>query len=422
MLSGEYTSLAIDVIQWDRPDRVRKKITEESILEKMESLSRLGQIHPLVVNREYLGVSGETRWTAALRLGWTHIDIQWSDTLDPRELLAIEIEENVKRTALDWKDECDGLLRLHTLYQELHEDWDQEKTAEAIGMDSSTVSNKLAVARELVGGNARVASADRYSVARGITQRQTERRKADDLSQLKVTLDEDEDDAVSLPVLPESPIVNANFLEWITTYTGQPFNFLHCDLPYGINADKFNQGAADAYGGYEDTPEKYWTLVDTILENREKLLGSSGHCIFWFSMQHYAETLARLSKYWWVDAYPLIWHKSDNKGTLPDPQRGPRRIYEVAFLCSQGDRKIIQSVSNVHSAPTTRLGEHMSEKNVGMLMHFMRMIVDENTRMLDPTCGSGSALRAAKKLGAASVLGLEMNEEFAAAARRAWDQ
>jgi tRNA G10 N-methylase Trm11 len=32
--------------------------------------------------------------------------------------------------------------------------------------------------------------------------------------------------------------------------------------------------------------------------------------------------------------------------------------------------------------------------------------------MLDPTCGSGSSLRAAESMGAKSVLGLEVNDTF----------
>lgn len=47
------------------------------------------------------------------------------------------------------------------------------------------------------------------------------------------------------------------------------------------------------------------------------------------------------------------------------------------------------------------------------------MFVDNNTRMLDPTCGGGSALRVAESLGAEHVLGLEINDEYVANARRA---
>ena len=47
------------------------------------------------------------------------------------------------------------------------------------------------------------------------------------------------------------------------------------------------------------------------------------------------------------------------------------------------------------------------------------MFVDSNTRLLDPTCGGGSALRVAEALGAEHVLGLEINDEYVANARRA---
>jgi DNA modification methylase len=66
--------------------------------------------------------------------------------------------------------------------------------------------------------------------------------------------------------------------------------------------------------------------------------------------------------------------------------------------------------------------DHMSTKPEPMLRHFFRMFVDENTYMLDPTCGSGTALRAAEALDAAYVQGIEIDEEFAKRADlRLWE-
>jgi tRNA G10 N-methylase Trm11 len=59
----------------------------------------------------------------------------------------------------------------------------------------------------------------------------------------------------------------------------------------------------------------------------------------------------------------------------------------------------------------------MSEKSEAVLRYFFGMTVDQYTTMLDPTCGSGSALRAADSLGAKRVLGLEIDEEFVDRAR-----
>jgi predicted RNA methylase len=52
-----------------------------------------------------------------------------------------------------------------------------------------------------------------------------------------------------------------------------------------------------------------------------------------------------------------------------------------------------------------------------MLKHFFRMVVDDMAEVLDPTCGSGSALRAAESMGAGRVMGLERDKEMAESAR-----
>jgi DNA modification methylase len=137
-------------------------------------------------------------------------------------------------------------------------------------------------------------------------------------------------------------------------------------------------------------------------------------------MHNYHSTLYYFSEHSDIvlDPFPLVWLKSDNVGILPDPQRGPRRIYETAFFGSRGDRKIVNSISNAYAAPTDR-GFHMSVKPEPVLRNFFRMFVDENTLMLDPTCGSGSSLRAAESLYARYVLGLEINNDFCEQANRA---
>src|SRR5262245_9408023 len=146
--------------------------------------------------------------------------------------------------------------------------------------------------------------------------------------------------------------------------------------------------------------------------------------MFWFAMRKgskrlYEMTCTRLERMGWdINPLPLIWMKTDGAGIIPDPERGPRQIYETCFLGSRGDRKIVRAVANAYGAPTVR-DQHMSEKPEPMLRHFFGMLVDENTVMLDPTCGSGSALRAAESLGAKYVLGLEIDPEFAARARDA---
>jgi hypothetical protein len=204
-----------------------------------------------------------------------------------------------------------------------------------------------------------------------------------------------------------------DFAAWLETYEGPTFNFIQCDFPYGINADKMDQSSAAGFGGYADTPDAYWDLLRLLERAMDKVVDESSHLMFWFTMDYYHETKCSLERMGWrVSPFPLIWHKSDNTGILPDPRRGPRRIYETAFIGSRNDRHIVKPVSNLFSCGGRDKAIHMNEKPQQMLTYFMGMFVDEYSRVLDPTCGSANALKAATALGAKTVLGLEIDTEF----------
>jgi hypothetical protein len=359
-------------------------------------------------------VSGERRIVACRQLGHTHIACQYTDEVDEHVLHAIELEENIKRKNLEWKDECEAVLQYSELRRLQDPNIKREEIAEAIGMPITTLNHYTKVARELRQGNELVSAAPKFTTALGIIERASDRKDEAALLELqKVEGAKKEDE------LPES-VLNVSFLEWAMTYTGPKFNFIHCDFPYGIGADKFNQGSATTHGGYDDTEATYWDLCNCLIHSVSRLCLDSCHFMFWFSMHNYQRTIDHFDEVSDIrfDPFPLIWAKSDNVGILPDPQRGPRRIYETCLFGSLGDRKIVRSISNVAFLPTDR-SQHMSIKPFPVLQNFFRMFVDSSTIMLDPTCGSGSSLRAAESLAASHVLGLEINPEFAEGANRA---
>jgi ParB/RepB/Spo0J family partition protein len=414
--SGNFTSLSIGAIHVDREARQRKELPNIPVL--ADSIKHHGLIHPIVVDRENKLIAGERRLEACRSLGWTHITCQYVDELDALAARAIELEENVKREALPWQDEVKAIQEYHELRASEEPTWTQEDTATALSIAPQTVATKIAVAKELVAGNAMVAEAPRYSTARGIVRRAEERRDEEALAAVSVR---PKVSTASESAEPIETILCADFHQWARSYDGPRFNFLHCDFPYGIGANNFNQGSATLHGGYSDTEEDYWRLCCTVAENIDRLCSESCHIMFWFSMHYYQRTLAFFAENtdFVLDPFPLIWMKSDNVGILPDPERGPRRIYETCLFGSRGDRKIVRPVSNSVYAPSQR-DDHMSIKPEAMLANLFRMFVDQNTLMLDPTAGSGGALRAAHGLGARHVLGLERDPEFARRANAAF--
>jgi len=407
MTSGHFHSIPISSITVHREGRQRRELTD--IQNLADSIRRLGLINPITITRDNVLVAGERRLAACKVVGYTSVACQYIDELEPSTLRAIELEENIKRQQLEWQDECRAIREYHALRKSENPEWSLDDTASAIGLDAGHISKRIFVADNL--HNPRVAAAPKYSVALGVVERAHARATDNLMASLAAP-----------PPKREESIINTSFLEWAPDYTGPKFNLIHCDFPFGIGADKFNQGAAPLHGGYHDTEDVFFSLLHCLLSCTDRISTESCHIMFWFSMHYYQDILSAFSgSEWDIDPFPLVWVKSDNIGILPDPQRGPRRIYETALFGSRGDRKIVRAKSNAVSYPSER-DIHMSIKPEPMLAHFFEMFVDSSTRLLDPTCGSGSALRAAERYGASYVIGLESNPEFAASARAALDK
>lgn len=422
MTSGLFESFPIDSIIVNRPARQRKELRE--IPELAESMHRLGQIHPLVIDSDDVLIAGERRLAAAKSLGWTHVSIQRSRDIDPLYLHAVELEENVKRVDLTWQERALAMEEYVELRSVMEPGKSMTEIAGEIGFDKTHVSRNVAVAKALKAGNPLVTKADKFSTALNIVERESSRRKANATAALDTKVAE----AIALPdETPEAPkpksvpLLNEDFHEWAAAYCERKFNFIHCDFPYGVGMHKSDQGAGQEYGAYADDENVYWKLLDSLEMAMDNVVADSAHLMFWFSMDYYQRTLDQLSNMGWrVNPFPLVWLKSDNTGIIPDANRGPRRIYETAFFASRGDRQIVRAKANAFSHPGRDKSIHMNEKPIPMLRHFFEMFVDEYSFVLDPTAGSANALKAAQALGAGSVLGLERDPEFFARACEAY--
>lgn len=468
-ISDTYARVPCTQVLVNRDGRQRRRVVVDDGFKA--SVLRNGVLNPIILQRDLTLVTGERRLTASLQLGLPDIPVRFVDEVPSLELEIIELEENLKRSDLDWKDETKAVFRIHELYAATNLDWSQKDTAQALSIDQGNVSRILRVAREL-DTNPKLASATGVSAAYNIVSRADGRKIADAMSDIleggKALLNKamgrspafgggglgsgatqqetsyarradigpgdnsrpsgpagsDVRAPLAAPAAPPESILLADFTKWAPAYAGPRFNFLHCDFPYGIKAFAGPQSGRDKWTTYNDDPDVYWALIKALCKNLDRLLAPSAHLMFWFSMEHYSETLAAfgsLAPELEFQPHPLLWHKTDNVGVLPDPERGPRRVYETCFIASRGDRKIVRAVSNTKGAPTDK-EHHPSTKPVPVLRYFFEMFIDANTRMLDPTCGSGSSIRAAESLGAAHVLGLEISEEHATSARSALRQ
>lgn len=459
MFSKDLHHIPLDQIIVDRAKRQRKNL---DIGDLIPSIRARGVMHPILVepfpNADtpvFRLVAGERRLETCKFLAHATIPARFTSEISPLESEVIELEENLKRSDLSWQDQCLAVLKIHRMYKTLEgADWTDEKTADMIGLEISWVRKVLMVAEPLAAGDQNISACDAITAAHTILVRRKARAQDETMNRImEVEYNEspDEDNSVEaggsigsgeagvpsrntssqrLSTSKSSPyeVRCENAIDFFSSYDGPKFNFLHVDFPYGVVLSE--QAGQEKFegGGYESSPEIYIALCKSLVENWGRILYPSAHVMFWISMNFYIETVdffraAALNPSGPVpddlriNPTPLIWHKTDNRGILADPMRMPRNIYEAALIMSTGDRHLVKPVSNVYGAPTAKSDSiHTNEKPEPMLAHFFQLFVDQHSRVLDPTCGSGSSIRVAERLGAESALGLEINPEFAARA------
>ena len=81
----------------------------------MESLRRHGQLSPILITQRSELIAGHRRLESARRLGWTSVNAVMVDQESDRQLLELEIEENVQRRQLSQDELAAALLRLERL-------------------------------------------------------------------------------------------------------------------------------------------------------------------------------------------------------------------------------------------------------------------------------------------------------------------
>lgn len=430
------------------PERQRRDLGDIDALANSLA-STIGQITPIVVapsGPRFTLIAGERRLTAAKKLGWAMIEAVFKSDLSDAELVLVELEENIRRKQLTWQEEVAAVAKYAQTLKAPN-----EVVGKALGFSGQTISRMITVF-EALQENESLANAPSWSSAYQMHQTVVQRKTAaafEAVRAMEVPKPASPLGAVaaalglSAPAAPTTPAavsapptaspapprpmptarpfraVAQDFIEWAPNYVGMRFNLIHCDFPYGLNMDKAplqNSGARwDTIDQrYPDSPELFDKLCRSFFDNQDRFIAEAAHCIFWLTPRNYGKIASRFAHYGWaVSEFPLIWHKSDNAGIAPDVRRWPRRTYEMAIFASRGDNRIVKVKAASFAGPTANAsGEyHLSEKPAPMLAHFLEMVVDSTTRIFDPTCGSGTALRVAKNLGAALGLGFDVQEQ-----------
>lgn len=430
----------IDRTLVDIPERrQRKEISRASLQELKSKILEFGLFHAPVMQRQssgrYVLVAGERRLRTldliaedklfflydghTISPGEIPI-VELLDTFDEVGRQGAELSENVDRVELPWQDRVAALAYIHEL-----------KTAQN---PSQTV---IDTAREIVaaGGTASV-GADHGTGAASVSAVRARIAEANvvvrHLSDPTIAKARNATEAFNLVIAKEqkafqaelikrrAPIVGASIevrhgslLEILPGLESGIFDTILADPPYGINVDSGGFRARTVHHhNYDDSPDAAKAILNCIVHEGFRVTKTRANMFIFCDIdlfQWLKECCGRAG--WEPFRTPITWGKSDSEGMAPWGREGFRRTTEWILFARKGQKGLFHPPIDYlrHNRVARDEREYGPEKPVPLLRELLSASTLPGDYVLDPCCGSGSTLAAAKSLKM-RALGIEVDE------------
>lgn len=433
-------------------NRQRQEFEPEALQELVNSIEKLGLMHPPVVRQVgpsgiWTLVAGERRLRAITQLSelgfsFTHAQVEFKDgylpATDIGELSELdaeeaELDENLKRKDLTWQEHAAAVSRLHRLRQGQQEvrleeandsneldGLDASQIAEAFpkhsveataqevygdgrGFYQEAIRQKLIVAQHL--DNPAIAKAKSSKEAFKILRQQEEREKNEELAKI-----------VGKTFSVDSHrLFNVNCLDWMADPANKEyFDIILTDPPYGMDAQDFGDAAGRLSGiehHYDDSYEGWQKLMKAWTVLSFQVAKPQAHAYVFCDIDRFHELkLLMEAAGWYVFRTPLINVKS-NSGRVPLPEHGPRRQYEILLFALKGKKRVNFIYPDVITTSADKNLSHGAQKPVELYENLLLRSARPGDKVLDAFAGSGTIYPAAHTYQCEAT-GLEQSAEY----------
>jgi site-specific DNA-methyltransferase (adenine-specific) len=423
------------------PNRQRQEFDENAHQELKNSIELQGLFHPVVLREEgpdYVLVAGERRLRAIQEIYELGGNVRHNNRvyfegeipfvtlgeLSYLEAEEAELDENLRRQDLTWQEHASAVKRLHELRQAQREqvanlapsyddveilpihqsiaDTAQELHGRSDGSYQDSVRTELIVARHL--DNPAVQAAKSAKEALKILKMEEQAAKNRELAKIVgATFSVDKHKAY-----------NVDCLTWMRNYSGELFDVILTDPPFGMNAQNFGDGAGRFVGiehHYSDTYEDWQKLMRAWCVLAYTVTKPQAHAYVFCDFDRFHE----LKEYmvdsgWYVFRTPMINVKT-NSGRVPIPDRGPSRQWEMLLYAIKGNKQ----VTHIYPDIITTIGDenmsHGAQKPVALYQNLLQRSIRPGDRILDTFAGTGTIFPACHTLSCEAT-GLELNPEY----------
>lgn len=413
--------------------RQRSVMDKKALSELKETIILDGLLHPPVfwadtLRGKWVLVAGERRFVAMQQLhaedrqfkhdGQIVLQGQIPITrvevdVDEVRRFEIELNENIRREDLSWQDRVKAFSDLHSLRLAQNPRQSNADTAKELadkGLVGSMNTGRAAIAEATVIakhlGNEKIAKARNPAEAIGLIYKMEEDRITAALVKRQLA---------RLPEASTIVIREGDCLPILSGLDSDMVDLILCDPPYGIDASSAGHRSRTVHHhNYKDTPENAKLIAQTIFTEGFRICKTRANLFMFCDIDLFPWLkLTAKNMGWEPFRRPLIWQKSDSEGLAPWGGQGPRITTEFILYATKGSRGLNASPIDVFDDKRVSRSEriHAAEKPVDLMKKLIQCSTLPGDFILDPCCGSGSALVAAKELKR-QALGIELDHDY----------
>lgn len=370
-----------------------READEQAVEDLCDSMLKFGQLQPIIIDDASELIDGLHRYTAASRLGWTHVDAVNHANVSETLAREIELETNIRRKEMTWQERARAIAEIDRLKRAENPNWGQAQTAAMVGSTrQADVSDALKVTK-MMDLFPEIASAKNLSQAMNIVQRKA--KLIERTIEADTSAATDNSDIASRINLGDS-------VEFIKTLPDESLDCIITDPPFGVDYDSRVRGTVGTASAYEDSSESYIRLLGMV-PDLYRTLKNDSFCVWFFGMSWYTEVRAAfISAGFTVDDIPIIWDRTDGRTFTNRPDRYFTRGYDVALHAFKGNPQMVQrGKPNIIRIPPVGNAERetLVERPVELYAELIRRLTLPNQVVADFFVGSGSCPAAAALTG-----------------------
>ena len=410
-------------------NRQRKEFKPEEITKLADSISQNGLIQPLVIRREgdnLLLVAGERR-LRALQYVWNFgqsvkcgeavfpegaVPCIYQGEMDPIDAFEMELEENIRRVDLDWKEKASATSQLYELRR-----LQAERRGEAIptiaavaqevrgdsGFAYEETRNEILVSKHL--DDPDVAKAKSAGDAIKILKRKEENRKH---AELGLSVGKTFTSAAHTLLIGDC-------LDHMNNLSEGSVDVILTDPPYGMDAQGFGDSGGMLTGGahfYDDSFVTWSALMQQFAVASYRVAKTDAHAYLFCDVDNFVFLKSYMQVAGWkCFRTPFIWVNPSGM-RAPWPEMGPQRKWQMCLYMVKGNKPVTRLYSDVLTYTSDSNLGHPAQKPVDLYKDLLRRSVRPGDVVLDPFCGSGPIFPAAHEFKCRAI-GMELDEAAA---------